>query len=35
MYTKAILMIISWPVTIYVAYIAVRYFLKILDKKIQ
>lgn len=35
MYTKEILMIISWPVTMYIAYLAIRYFIKILDKKIQ
>jgi hypothetical protein len=35
MYTKEIFMLISWPVTMYITYLLIRYFLKVLDKKIQ
>ncbi len=35
MYTKEILMLLSWPVTIYIAYLLIRFFLKLFEKKIQ
>lgn len=35
MYTKEIILILSWPVTIYIAYLLIRYFLKVFDKNVQ
>lgn len=35
MYTKEIILLITWPVSIYITYLLVRYFLKIFDKTIH
>jgi len=34
MYTREILYLISWPVLIYATYLAVRYYLNKLEKKL-
>lgn len=35
MYTKEILMLFLWPVSIYITYLLVRYFLKVFDKNLE
>lgn len=35
MYIKEIFMLLSWPVTIYISYLLVRFLLKKFENKIQ
>lgn len=35
MYTKEILLLLSWPITIYLSYLLIRFALKKMDKVIQ
>lgn len=35
MYTKEIILLFTWPVTIYLTYLVTRYFIKLLDKKVK